>query len=357
MISMIRLFIDKPMEGAIGMTIRASLATIALLANTWAVLVDLIPLILALPFIVLAIMAFAMMVIAGQTRHGLRTQIRHVWMRPAMFFLFTALVAIPSVIGATYILHQELLIAPKTGSTHEAKPWRQNLPAQVWWSKPPSPELEQGLIDTATIFRIPHQRVQSPQDANLRVHVDSWAYGCKWLTPLAFASPETPANSCGGQQGDICLCAFDNPSTARRIPKRSIIAHEAAHIFAAQPHFGDGLMAEGGGKYATWFTEEETRAMLTKVETFRREAGPECVSPAPIDPTNSNVPTLPFMPSQRYRQEISAEKGCEQTVHHLGINKPNSYYNPPPLPRTHPIENKLSPFHSCAVLSNGPMFQ
>ena len=303
MISTIRLFIDQPMEGRNGMVIRASLATIALLANAWAVvLIGLAPLMLFLAIMFPPTVIFAMLVIAGQTRHGLRTQIRHIWMRPATFFLFATLVAMPSVIGATYGLHAKLLIAPNTGSIHEGKPWRQDLPAEVWWSKPPSRELEEGLTDTTAMFGIAYQRVQSPQDANLRVWIDSWAYGCKWLTSSAFASLETPPSSCGGQQGDIYLCTFDNPSTERRIPKRSIIAHEAAHIFAAQPHFGDGLMAEGGGKYATWFTEEETRAMLAKVETFRREAGPECVSPASIDPTTSSIPTLPFMSHKRYGQ-------------------------------------------------------
>ena len=158
----------------------------------------------------------------------------------------------------------------------DGQPWRDALPAPVWWQTPPSQEMENGLSNTARLLGVQYKRVQSVHDANLRVWADSWAYKCKWITSHAFISLDSTPSPCGGQTGDIYFCRLTTPITVRKLSDYSIIAHEAAHIFAAQPHFGDGLMAKGGGKHAQWFTDEEVRTMRTRINNFRNSDDQKC---------------------------------------------------------------------------------
>ena len=139
--------------------------------------------------------------------------------------------------------------------------------------------MESGLADTAKALGITYERVQSVDHANLRVWLGSWAYLCKWLNAHAFVSLEPSPSSCGGQAGDIYVCRYTTPFADRQISDRAVIAHEAGHIFAAQPHFGNGLMAEGGGTDANWFTDEELGAMRARIKEFRVSTERECAAP------------------------------------------------------------------------------
>ena len=76
--------------------------------------------------------------------------------------------------------------------------------------------------------------------------------------------------------GDIYVCRFSTPFEDRPLADHSVISHEAGHIFAAQPHFGDGLMAPGGGGYAEWFTNGEVRTMRTRIKEIRESVKSEC---------------------------------------------------------------------------------
>ena len=217
------------------------------------------------------------LLVAGFTKPRAVSLIHYIWRHP-IYFLTTTTIAISILIFALSALHVQQVSANVTNPA-AGQPWRQGLTAQVWWEKPPSKEMEYGLADTAQIFGFAYERVQSFHDANLRVWFDSWAYQCKWLTTYAFVSLDPNPSSCGGQTGDIYVCKFTASFADRRLSDYSLVAHEAAHIFAAQPHFGDGLMAEGGGKYASRFTDEEFKAMRTRVNAFNTSTGPECTDP------------------------------------------------------------------------------
>ena len=52
------------------------------------------------------------------------------------------------------------------------------------------------------------------------------------------------------------------------------MAHEAAHIFATQPHFEEGLMDHGAGNGAERFTGEEIETMRDKIRDFRTSTEP-----------------------------------------------------------------------------------
>ena len=104
--------------------------------------------------------------------------------------------------------------------------------------------------------------------------MDSRVYDRKLLTPIAFASVDPETSPCGGRAGDIHSCAFTTSFSEPRVSHPAIIAHEAAHIFAAKPHCGDGRMAPRGGKYATWFTNQESQDMLDLGEQFRQSTPP-----------------------------------------------------------------------------------
>ena len=205
-------------------------------------------------------------------------KIRSAWKNPYFFTWLTIAVAVPTLIGVPVALHIPHISANTTGPA-EGKPWREGLAVRVWWQNPPNQEMEDGLVDTARKFRISYERVQSVDHANLRVWFKSWAHSCKWLRAYAFVSLEANPSSCGGHSADIYLCRLTTPFKDHELSDRTIIAHEAAHIFAAQPHFGDGLMAEGGGTYAHWFTAEEIKSMRDRINNFRTSVKPECADP------------------------------------------------------------------------------
>ena len=138
----------------------------------------------------------------------------------------------------------------------------------MWWEIAPSQGMENGFVETAETLGFSHERAQSIHDANFRIWFDSWAYGCKWLTAYGFASLDATPSTFGSQTDDIYICKFTTPLTGRRPSDDSLMAHEAAHIFAAQPHVGNGLMAHGGGNGADQFTETEVESMRNKINAF-----------------------------------------------------------------------------------------
>ena len=206
------------------------------------------------------------------------TTIRGAWKNPYVFSCLAIVVAIPTLIGAPVALHQKHVTA-NTTSPEEGLPWREGLPARVWWQNPPTQEMESGLTDTAKEFGITYEPVQFFDNANLRVWAGSWAYSCKWLNAYAFVSLDPNPSAYGSQTGDIYVCRYSTPFKDRQLSERTIIAHEVGHIFAGQPHFGNGLMALGGGTYADWFTDEEIEVMRSKIKEFRASIKPEYADP------------------------------------------------------------------------------
>ena len=202
--------------------------------------------------------------------------IRGWWKNPYAFSWLTIIVAVPFLIGifvALEVWHFRATVTlPKDGL-----PWRAELPARVWWQEPPTQELENGVADTAKTLGLTYERVQSVGDANLRVWSTGWRHHCKWRAAHAFVSLEANPSECGSQAGDIYVCRCTNPFADRNPSSRAIIAHESAHIFAAQPHFGDGLMAKGGGAYADELTDEEIQVMRARINGFWASVKSECL--------------------------------------------------------------------------------
>ena len=217
----------------------------------------------------------------------LPVKIHGAWKNPCFFTWLTIVVAIPTLIGVPVALHMFHISANTTGP-EEGKPWHEGLAVRVWWQNPPNQEMENGLVDTARTLGVSYERVPSVDHANLRIWFNSWAHSCKWLNTYAFVSLAPNPSSCGGHTADIYLCRFTTPFKDGQLSNRTIIAHEAAHIFAAQSHFGDGLMAEGGGTYAHWFTDEEIQSMRDRVNRFRASLDPECADP-PARPKQKSV--------------------------------------------------------------------
>ena len=108
------------------------------------------------------------------------------------------------------------------------------------------------------------------------------------MITLSFVSLEPNPSECGSQAGNIYLCRLTNPFADRDLSSRAVIAHESAHIFAAQPHFGDGLMAEGGGVYANEFTDEEMKLMRHRINEFWASVKPDCLE-STHTPNQDNV--------------------------------------------------------------------
>ncbi len=268
---------NTQMGGASGYLLRAAILVAAISLNILAILW------FGAPQITWFIAGFGIIVTAVVLRATKRWKrfpgtIRGTWKNPYLFSYLAIVVAVPTLIGVPVAFHQKHVTA-NTTIPEEGRPWREGLPARVWWQESPTQEMESGLVDAAKALGINYERVQSVNQANLRVWLGSWAYKCKWLAAYAFVSLEPRPSACGGQTGDIYVCRYKTPFADRHISDRAVIAHEAGHIFAAQPHFGDGLMAEGGGTYAYWFTDEELEAMRTRISEFRGSTKSECADP------------------------------------------------------------------------------
>lgn len=176
-----------------------------------------------------------------------------------VFILFVVL----AVADILYTAHR--VTAPVGGH-----PWREGLVARVYWDGEESQDMREGFADAARLFGVDYEYVDSAEEANIRVRLNSlFSYSCKWGGAFAFVSLDPVPGPFGSESGEIFVCGWRFPFGGPSPPYRSLIAHEAAHIFAAVGHFGTGLMAQGGGDGSEWFSEVERECMLRRVAEFR----------------------------------------------------------------------------------------
>ena len=181
--------------------------------------------------------------------------------------LWLAIPLIAAFSFATYWLYEEHTqqVAEKLTGPEEGKPWREELVARVYWNKPPSQGMREGFADTVRLLGFNYEEVDSAELANLRIWTESWQYYCKWPTTMGFASLDPNPGSRGSQTGIIHICRFRTPIKFRPITDYSVVAHETAHLFAAQVHVGNGLMGIGGGDGSPWFNKMEIEAMCKNI--------------------------------------------------------------------------------------------
>ena len=263
-------------SGTKGVLFRVATLVLAICANVYFVLEGAPPPYLAYVAVFFFLLATVLVgAISAARNAGLLRAARYLWKNPICFAFIAITILVPGFLSIMSMFHASH-IAANVVSPEATQPWKQELTVRVWWQKTPSLEMQSGLADTARILGFTYEPAQSIHDANLRVWIDSWAYNCKWLTPYAFAAPDPRPSGCGSQTGDIHVCWFKSPFAGRKFSERSVIAHETAHILAAQPHFGDGLIPKGRGEYATWFTGEELDKMRSRISAFRTEVSPRC---------------------------------------------------------------------------------
>ena len=209
---------------------------------------------------------------------GIAKAARYVWNQPIVrtFGMIIVLTTTMSIIyyGHDHQISKEL-ISPKEG-----KPWAEGLRAQVHWSKQPSQEMENGFADTVRLLGFTYENVHSIEEANLRIHLDSWKQLCKWPTTNGFAALEPNPGPRGSRTGDIYICKFTTPPPlAPHMTDRSLIAHETAHILAAQEHTDSGLMTNGPRGRSTWFNQDEIREMCDRINRFQKSVRAEDSQP------------------------------------------------------------------------------
>ena len=217
--------------------------------------------------IAIAFVFTIVMISIAIVRHSNITRlVSRIWNHP--IWLVIPLIALSS--GATcklYVEHNQQ-IEEKLTAPEEGIPWREGLVARVYWNKPPSPEMRKGFGDTVRLLGFSYEDVDSLEEANIRIWPDSWRYHCKWPTNEGFASLDPNPSSLGSQNGDIYTCKFTTPIKFHATTDYSTMAHETAHIFAAQVHYGNGLMGIGGGDGARWFNDEEIEMMCENINSL-----------------------------------------------------------------------------------------
>lgn len=194
--------------------------------------------------------------------------IKRIWNRPTYLCLIT-LALLTVVTGAALLKHSEH-VEEVTTTPEEGTPWQEGITVRVYWDERISEEARRGLADTVKVLGFQYENVQTRDEANLHVWPESWATKCKWPSTKAFVSLDRSPDAQGSQWGEIHICGFKNPILKGKLNDYSIMAHETAHILAAQPHFGEGLMAEAGGNGAHWFTEDEIKSMCEKISDYRK---------------------------------------------------------------------------------------
>ena len=138
----------------------------------------------------------------------------------------------------------------------------------MYWNEQPSDGMEGGFADTVKLLGFKYENVESAEEANIRMWLNSWAYHCKWLNAAGFVSLDPNPSSYGSETGDIYICRFTTPFKHHPTTDYSTMAHETAHLLAAQWHFGNGLMGEGGGDGSPWFSEIEIQVMCDKIKAY-----------------------------------------------------------------------------------------
>ena len=219
----------------------------------------------ALLMILLGIPA-AIIVIRAIARKSTIRSTSRAWNHPVLFSLTLTLVLSATTCG-TFFVHGNHISEEQT-LPREGDPWREGLVARVYWNEQPSNGLEEGFADTVRLLGFKYDNVASVEDANIRMWLNSWAYQCKWLNAAGLAFLDPNPSSYGSETGDIYICKFTTPFKDHPITDYSTMAHETAHLLAAQWHFGSGLMGKGGGDGSPCFSEKEIRMMCDKIETF-----------------------------------------------------------------------------------------
>ena len=185
--------------------------------------------------------------------------------------LWLALPLIAAFTAATFWLYEahNQQVAAKLTEPEEGLPWREGLVARVYWNSPPSPDMRDGFAETVRLLGFSYEDVDSAGEANLRIWPQSWQYYCKWPTTLGFASLDPEPGSLGSQNGIIHICKFTTPIKLHPSSDYSVMAHETAHIFAAQVHIPNGgLMGPGGGDGSQRFNETEIETMCKNINDF-----------------------------------------------------------------------------------------
>ena len=244
---------------------------------------------MTIPLAILYVISLA--VIHKRNPTSIPESIKRAWNRPIYLLLIT-LTSLSMMTGAALLKHSEhidqVTTAPKEGT-----PWREELTVRVYWDERISEEARRGLADTAKVLGFQYDNVQARDDANLHVWPSSRAKKCKWPSTKAFVSLDSSPDAQGSQWGEIYICGFKNPLLKSKLDDYAIMAHETAHILAAQPHFGDGLMAEAGGNGADWFTEEEIKSMCEKISKFRKSLDQATLEKESDHTASGNTPETP----------------------------------------------------------------
>ena len=195
-----------------------------------------------------------------------------------------------------YIEHKQR-IEERLMPIEDARPWPEGLTARVYWNKDPSEEIRKGFSDTVKLLGFNYVDVESIKEANLRIWLNSWEYHCKWPAIEGFVSLDPNPGHLGSQVGDLHICKITTPYTWHRLTEYSLMAHETAHLLAAQEHIGKGLMAEGGGDGSRWFNDTEVKTMCGKIDSFHKS-----VRSTPNGPSNKS--------RQKTREDASVEQAC-----------------------------------------------
>ena len=182
-----------------------------------------------------------------------------------LIFLLTA-VATGGICGL-YVEHKGRL-QEKERPIEDAMPWERGLVARVYFSKPVSKEMREGFAYTMGLLGYSYVEVDTSSEANLRIWIDSWEGHCKWPPTEGFAVLDLEPSEGGSDIGDIHICRIRAPLKWNRLSDYALMAHETAHVIAAQEHIGDGLMGEGGGDGSESFNETEVQAMCAKVNSL-----------------------------------------------------------------------------------------
>ena len=221
---------------------------------------------------IIIILIFIPVFLISLTQRRIRTitfrSPRWIWNRSIPLFITT--IAALTVITGGALWGHSAHIEKTTTSPEKGIPWREDLTVKVYWDERIFEEIRRGLADAAGVLGFQYENVATQEEANLHVWPYSWAMKCKWPSTKAFVSLDPSPDAQGSQWGEIYICGFKNPILKGKLNDYSMMAHETAHILAAQPHFGDGLMAEAGGNGADWFTEKEIESMCRKISSYRK---------------------------------------------------------------------------------------
>ena len=219
-------------------------------------------------------------------RYLLRSSLLFLW-RCLVLRVFALVIFLCFMTSSLYLVHSYQL-SGKLTKPEQGRPWREGLVARVYWDEPPSQGMQSGFADTVKVLGFNYENVEGVEEANVRIWPDSWAYLCKWGRIEGFASLDPNPSIYGGETGDIYTCRFTSPFKDRPFTDYSVMAHETAHLLAAQPHFGSGLMGEGGGHGAFRFNETEIQIMCNRVRSFHQSVR------APIGDSSSRMVTGPL---------------------------------------------------------------